>query len=495
MSQYTKLPPRPEELREILSKRKEFKVAKSTEIDEMYRMPDVYAAILETQCGPQDDSQPVEQYDGTLGVTTAFVNQHETPVGQLQWNSNLATIYTNPGNVNGARWCTGTLISGNLFLTAGHCFDDDDRSGWIMPRVNGTDTPIPPTEIATRMHVNFNYQDDPSGNPRTVTQVAIEELIEYRLGGLDFAIVRLAGNPGGTFGQATVATTDAAVNDMLCIIGHPAGVPKRIEAGPLTSFQGHRIRYDDIDTLGGNSGSGILQSPSGQIVGIHTNGGCTTAGTGSNFGVRISRLLEESPTLQDIISPKSPFVDIKIKFNDDVASLKQFDDLKVKFSDDPKLKFSDDPKLKVVDDPKLKFADDPKLKFFDDPRGTLKYIDDVKSPGLDKQFGDVKQPGTDGFGGRIPRVDPRVNPIKRNVRRPFILQTPHHSMHWAGQQQQANTEQQQYEAHLQEYAAQISQCEQMMQQMMSEIETLSQQYEELVAQYQAIASEYQQRFT
>lgn len=47
-------------------------------------------------------------YDGSLGVTTAFVDTHQGPVGQLQWNSNLAAIYTDPGNVSGVRWCTGT---------------------------------------------------------------------------------------------------------------------------------------------------------------------------------------------------------------------------------------------------------------------------------------------------------------------------------------------------------------------------------------------------
>jgi Trypsin len=84
---------------------------------------DIYRAILESQCGATDDSQPVEQYDGTLGVTTAFVNAHQAPVGQLQWNDNLAAIYTNPGNVSGVRWCTGALVANDLFLTAGHCFD------------------------------------------------------------------------------------------------------------------------------------------------------------------------------------------------------------------------------------------------------------------------------------------------------------------------------------------------------------------------------------
>ena len=91
------------------------------------------------------------------------------------------------------------------------------------------------------------------------------------------ALCRIGGNPGATFGRAAVSATDAAAGDMICIIGHPAGLRKRIEAGPTTSISGNLINYNDIDTLGGNSGSGILRASDGRLVGIHTNGGCTTA--------------------------------------------------------------------------------------------------------------------------------------------------------------------------------------------------------------------------
>jgi hypothetical protein len=97
--------------------------SESKEAKKMLAKPEAkksYSDFLESQCGAADDSQPVEQYDGTLGVTTAFVNNNQRPVGQLQWNDNLASIYTNPGNVSGVRWCTGTLITNDLFLTAGH---------------------------------------------------------------------------------------------------------------------------------------------------------------------------------------------------------------------------------------------------------------------------------------------------------------------------------------------------------------------------------------
>jgi len=48
-------------------------------------------------------------------------------------------------------------------------------------------------EIAQNMHVNFDYQVDPDGDSRAEVQFDVEELLQYRLGGLDVAVARLAG--------------------------------------------------------------------------------------------------------------------------------------------------------------------------------------------------------------------------------------------------------------------------------------------------------------
>jgi len=292
---------------------------------------DDYPDILETICGTTDDSQPVEQYDGTLGVTRAFVDAHQSAVAQVQWNDNLASIYTSPGDVNGARWGSGTMIGPDLFLTCGHLFDQTGN-GWTRPRVNGSAATISPQEIATNMHLNFNYQVDSSGTLRAEVRFPITQLIEFRLGGVDMALCRIGGRPGDTFGWSTVATADVAVGAMLAIIGHPAGRPKRIEAGPATALSGGQLSYNDIDTLGGNSGSGIL-GPAGTVVGVHTNGGCNSAGTGSNFGVPIATIRAVSPTLQSLGTNTLADTIVTNMRADSVVTISRFDDVTISWRD------------------------------------------------------------------------------------------------------------------------------------------------------------------
>ena len=417
----------------------------------------------ESVCGAIDDSQHVELYDGTLGVTQAFVSARQAPVGQLQWNSNLASIYTNPGNVSGVRWCTGTLIAPDLFLSAGHCFDQSG-GGWDRPRVNGTFNVIPPAEIATNMHVNFNYQLDSAGNPRTEQVFNVTQLVEYRLSGLDFAVIRLAGAPGTTFGRTEISTTDAVDGDMLCIIQHPAGLRKQIEAGPAFHLHDDRIGYDTIDTLGGSSGSGILRSPDGRIVGVHTNGGCTADALGHNHGVRITSIIAASPVIAGLVTPT-------LKFRDDGVK---------PVLDDPRtLKFRDDGVVKPV-------LDDPRTLKFSDDGGTLKHIDDVKGAGLDKQFDDRKLAGFDGFqiDPMAGRIFPRSQP---GGAAPFVLSTPHHSMAWAANFPGATPQGASAGSDLLvgQIQGRLVQIEQMIQQGASDLEALKEEYRSLVAEYQA----------
>jgi Trypsin-like peptidase domain len=252
---------------------------------------------FETLCGGKNDAQHVEHYDGSLGVSRKFVDDHEPPVGQLQWLDDLDQRFAGPGEepgeVAGRRWTSGGLISDDLFLTAGHSFRPDG-GGFASPSRKGV--AIDRKEIATLMRVNFNFQVDGSTKEtvRAGVSYPIEELVENPPG-LDFAIVRLGRGtdgrlPGERFGYLRLARRDIQKKSaLLCIIQHQGGGPKRIETGPLLENRAGQISYTDLDTAGLSSGALILSAPAGLVVGVHTHGGCTSDG-GFNYGVSISAI-------------------------------------------------------------------------------------------------------------------------------------------------------------------------------------------------------------
>lgn len=223
--------------------------------------PENYSIYLlpvneESICGSQNDLQSVETYDGrysSLGFDVRFVQLNSPSTGALR-----RSTFT---------YCSGTLIAADLFLTASHCVDTQVTAGDI---------------------VVFNYQNDPQGSPRPIHAFPITEVVEDGAGsGFDYAILRLGadGNgvlPGEIFGfrPLTTGTPSAAL-----IIQHPGGGPKKVDGGTGIAVNGHRLTYSDIDTLGGTSGSGVLNS-NGEIAAVHAWGGCSSWG-GSNSGVRI----------------------------------------------------------------------------------------------------------------------------------------------------------------------------------------------------------------
>ncbi|WP_394842983.1 serine protease [Pendulispora brunnea] len=220
------------------------------------------SSILST-CGSADDSVYVNDYTGNLGVSTAYVNSHKNPVGAME---------SSASDSSSAKYCSGTLIANDLFLTASHCIDSST---------------VPNDYIA------FNYERA-KGSTTVLqqTHVKITAIVEDGLGGLDYAIVRLQGTPGATFGTTSTNSTEVSNGATLAIIQHPARLPKKIEAGTKAGNSGNYMTYGNIDTQGGSSGSGVLNA-SGQLVGVHTNGGCTSSG-GTNSGVRISKIAAAS---------------------------------------------------------------------------------------------------------------------------------------------------------------------------------------------------------
>jgi hypothetical protein len=61
---------------------------------------------------------------------------------------------------------------------------------------------------------------------------------------------------------------------------------QQTHAGPNAGSSGTTMRYQ-TDTEGGNSGSPVIDDATGNAVGVHTHGGCTTGGSGNNSGTSL----------------------------------------------------------------------------------------------------------------------------------------------------------------------------------------------------------------
>jgi V8-like Glu-specific endopeptidase len=266
-------------------------------------------ASINDLCGKSETWQDVELYNGSLGPDRQFVAGLQPHTGQIQWNSDLKKIFSgindDPGNVEGERWCSGTLIADNLFLTAAHCLATSE-DGWKTPRKEtspGHVSLVPPSQLAQLMHVNFNYQVDAStGRLRSPISYKVRSLVEFGFEfpgqKLDYAIVELESgsdgvSPGKRFGIAAMDTSGkmSRTTETLTIIQHPNGAPKKIAAGPFATIDDDYFLYRNLDTLGGSSGSGVYNA-SGHIVAVHTNGGCDSVGT--NRGLALNAIAKRN---------------------------------------------------------------------------------------------------------------------------------------------------------------------------------------------------------
>jgi V8-like Glu-specific endopeptidase len=203
-------------------------------------------STVKSICGRTEDFVPINTYSGK----NDWIQQREESVGRLNRN------------------CSGTFIGStgagrNLFLTAGHCV----RTGQSAS-------------------VEFNYEDNADGPVVTVNGRVIESRNNP-----DYALIELEKDPG-----VSPTPLGSEVSSALTIIQHPAARLKVVAFGLRSgNAAGSRIAYSGLDTLGGSSGSGILNDR-GELVGVHTLGGCSTSG-GSNSGWSLRGIAQASTLL------------------------------------------------------------------------------------------------------------------------------------------------------------------------------------------------------
>lgn len=157
-------------------------------------------------------------------------------------------------------FCSGSLVGEDLIMTAGHCMEtEEDCKGarFVFGFAAGKDGK-PPASV-------------PSDEVYSCSKLVGQKL-EGR--GVDFAVAKLD-RPVKNHKPLRLRRSGAPpVGTPLVVIGHPVGLPTKVAGGAA-------IRKNDeggyfagnLDTYGGNSGSAVINSVTGEVEGILVRGG------------------------------------------------------------------------------------------------------------------------------------------------------------------------------------------------------------------------------
>ena len=203
------------------------------------------------------------------------------PIAFLEHGLAVSTAVAHITLSNGGM-ASGFLIAPDVLLTNHHVFGNKND--------------------ARDAQVRFNYQTDLYGNLLPTDGYSCDPNSLFGNDeGLDYAVVRIKGEPGMKWGFLKLKPIDVVVNAKVNIIQHPAGGPKQIAMNDNeVKFADKTILQYITDTQPGSSGSPVFDDD-WKVIGLHHSGGyIPEPSTGSihfrNEGIRISSIIESMPT-------------------------------------------------------------------------------------------------------------------------------------------------------------------------------------------------------
>jgi hypothetical protein len=203
--------------------------------------------------------------------------------------------------------CTGWIIdypvgsNQKVHLSAGHCFGTGQVLQFAVPASQANCALVfPPPEKQFAIDSTSSQQVNSGiGNdwwvfrcfPNSTTGLTSfqEQGTAFDLATALPALNTTLRNYGYGLDGTNVTGASGGNGSCSCIAGNGTGTRNQVQqthTGPLVSVSGNRLNYG-FDTCGGNSGSPVLDNTTGLAIGIHTNGGCTTAAGTTNSGTSI----------------------------------------------------------------------------------------------------------------------------------------------------------------------------------------------------------------
>ena len=181
--------------------------------------------------------------------------------------------------------CIGFLISQNIILTNYHCVEDVD--------------------LAKTVKINFNFQK------KRKKQETFE--CPHLLGNnqdLDYSLIGCKGRPGEKYGFLKLSQNEGLPHDNIYVIHHNCDFKtekkcfpnKVISRGQIVDHPRYQRGYwlnHTADTLGGSSGSPILDAQTNKVIGIHSKGHYKKDSKPSGRGI-VNSAFKMNLILQDI---------------------------------------------------------------------------------------------------------------------------------------------------------------------------------------------------
>lgn len=178
--------------------------------------------------------------------------------------------------LDGRGGCSATLISRSCLVSVAHCYGVHIFAEFNVPRSTGMDLQTSaPEDVYEVDRSTLKYSTTPNtkGHDWIVFRVKPNTVT-----------AKLPGDAQGGWAKVSLAAPKTGAALRVTGFGRDDRPEhhhsEQTSTGKIVSMGNAQMPliYHDVDTLGGNSGSGIFLESTGEIIGVHSGGDCAAGG-------------------------------------------------------------------------------------------------------------------------------------------------------------------------------------------------------------------------